>query len=52
MIFGFLLFSLISSFTHSLDPLGYQETTHLEKLLRLLAARRQTDEYETSYDDF
>ena len=51
-LFGFVIFSLISSFTHSLTPLGYLETTRLEKLVRLLAARRQTDEYETSYDDF
>ena len=34
------------------NPLGYLETTRLEKLVRLLTARRQTDEYETSYDDF
>ena len=33
------------------DPLGYLEPTRLEKLVRLLAARRQTDEYETSYND-
>ena len=46
------LFALISSFTHSLTPLGYLETTRLEKLLRLLAARRQTDEYEISLGDF
>ena len=51
-LFGFVLFSLISSFTRSLTPLGYLETTRLEKLLRLLAARRQTDEYETSFDKF
>ena len=50
--FGFVFFFLISSFTPSLTPLGYLETTRLEKLVRLLAARRQTDEYETSYDDF
>ena len=50
--FGFVLFFLISSCTPSLTPLGYLETTRLEKLVRLLAARRQTDEYEASYDDF
>ena len=45
-------FRLVSSFTRSLTPLDHLETTRLEKLVRLLAARRQTDEYETSYDDF
>jgi len=50
-LFGFVFFSFISSFTYSLTPVGYLETTRTEKLLRLLASRRQTDEYETSYDD-
>ena len=45
-------FLLISLFTPSLTSLGYLETTRLEKLVRLLAARRQTDEYETTYGDF
>ena len=49
-LFGFVLFSLI--IYAFFDPLGYLETTRLEKLLRLLAARRQTDEYETSFVDF
>ena len=49
---GGLIFRFVSAFTHSLTPLRYLETTRLEKSLRFLAARLQTDEYDTNFDEF